>query len=75
MIENLHRLVMPILTGLLVMNRYFYSSSAAGFVLLTTIQLYSLPVIIIENDCPASLSSLTTGMICKRKSFKQKQTV
>ena len=52
MIENLHRLALPILTtGLLVMNRYF-NSSAAGFVLLTTIQLYSLPIIIIENDCP-----------------------
>ena len=40
MIENLHRLALPILiTGLLVMIRYFHSSAAAGFVLLTTVQL------------------------------------
>jgi hypothetical protein len=42
MIENLHRLAMPILTGLLVMNRYFHTSAASGFVLLTTVQLNSL---------------------------------
>jgi hypothetical protein len=40
MIKNLHRLALPILTtGLLVMNRYFHSYAASGFVLLTTIQL------------------------------------
>ena len=37
------------------MNRYFYTSAASDFVLLTTVQLNSLPFII-ENDCTTFLS-------------------
>lgn len=55
MTENLHRLALPILTGLLVMNRYFHTSADAGFVLLTTVQFNSL-LFFIEIDYSTSLS-------------------
>ena len=55
MIENLHRLALPILTtGLLVMNRYLHTSAISGVVVLTTVQLilhYFLLKTITQHPC------------------------